>query len=330
MDKGNVHIDDQLLMKFLAGEADENEKLLVEEWQGMSEDNRQKFNRLKVLAGDRYAYPEADVDVDRAWGKMQARMEKHQGGAKVVQMRKSPAYYLLRIAAVFVFGVLAIGFYKYKFRTEHAKIVASTSVIEKTLTDGSQISLNSGAEIEYPEKFDKKVRSVKLTGEAFFAVEANKEKPFVIETPDIFVKVLGTEFNVNANPENDFVEVLVEEGIVEMSADAGSIKVLAGEKGFYDKKEKTFTKEKAFDPNKLFWKHKTLVFSKTELSVVFLTLEDLFNVKIHVSDPSILKCRLSGRFRDEGIEEIIKNILINFNLEYEKTDNVFNIEGNGC
>lgn len=67
-----------------------------------------------------------------------------------------------------------------------------------TLSDGTKISLNNSSVLYYPAKFDQHTREVKLEGEAFFEVIHDRKKPFLIQTPQLKVQVLGTSFNVRS------------------------------------------------------------------------------------------------------------------------------------
>ncbi len=80
---------------------------------------------------------------------------------------------------------------------------------ELTLSDGTNVFINAGSSITYPVNFDGKNREVTLVGEAYFEV-AKDEKPFIVKANNSFIKVLGTEFNVNARKEEETKTVLIE------------------------------------------------------------------------------------------------------------------------
>ncbi len=58
--------------------------------------------------------------------------------------------------------------------------------------------LNAASSITYPTAFKGKTREVTITGEAYFEVATDKEKPFIVKSKDQNIEVLGTEFNINA------------------------------------------------------------------------------------------------------------------------------------
>lgn len=88
-------------------------------------------------------------------------------------------------------------------------------VIQLTLSDGSQVALHPGGQLTYPDRFSRKAdRHVQLSGTAFFQVEANPDKPFIIQTSNTQVKVVGTAFLLKAEPDAIETTVEVEEGKV--------------------------------------------------------------------------------------------------------------------
>ena len=88
---------------------------------------------------------------------------------------------------------------------------------EYLLPDGSRVSLNENTSLIYPESFSKKKRSVSLSGEAYFEVRQEETRPFSISTPGVEIEVLGTTFNVKANPGDPFIETVLVAGKVRIS-----------------------------------------------------------------------------------------------------------------
>jgi len=84
------------------------------------------------------------------------------------------------------------------------------------LPDGTRGNLNNGSTLRYPVKFTGKSREVELYGEAFFDVEHNRQRPFIINTAGLDVKVLGTRVNVYSYPDENYQEITLESGSVEL------------------------------------------------------------------------------------------------------------------
>ncbi len=107
-----------------------------------------------------------------------------------------------------------------------------------TLADGTHIWLNSGSQLSYPSEFKTDSREVYLSGEAFFDVKANPNKPFYVITRDIKIKVLGTRFNVSSYNEDNTTQTVLLKGKVTTGKNkifAQTIDLMPGERMIYDK-----------------------------------------------------------------------------------------------
>ncbi len=89
-------------------------------------------------------------------------------------------------------------------------------VIDMVLADGSHVWLNAGSSVTYPVAFVGKERKVTITGEAYFEVTHNANKPFYVSNDDVSVQVLGTHFNVNAYDDESTIKVTLLEGLVKV------------------------------------------------------------------------------------------------------------------
>ena len=98
--------------------------------------------------------------------------------------------------------------------TENQLIVPRAGEYALTLSDGTRVWLNSETEIRYPVAFGKDRRTVFLSGEAYFEVEKDENKPFYVVLDDVEVKVYGTSFNVNSYADENYTEVTLVEGHV--------------------------------------------------------------------------------------------------------------------
>lgn len=142
----------------------------------------------------------------------------------------------LRVAAVFAFVFLAFPLYNYLKPTaemelaENADLTVSEAgigeIVKLRLSDGSEISLNAGSVIHYPEHFTGDKREVYLEGEAFFEVAPDPGKPFIVHTGKISTRVLGTSFNVRAYPAMEELKVTVTSGKVGIASAGKSLSVL--------------------------------------------------------------------------------------------------------
>ncbi|NQU88299.1 MAG: FecR family protein, partial [Mariniphaga sp.] len=190
------------------------------------------------------------------------------------------------------------------------------------LPDGTIVTLNSDTKLFYPKQFEGNSREVKISGEAFFNVTPNPDKPFIINAGNTQIKVLGTSFNVYAYPGSQTVEVIVETGKVQVLNPTQTIQntenevfLDPGDKATFFKKEKVLTKNKNDDPNYNAWKTYNLVFEESKLSYVFQVLEKTYHVEIQTDDPEIENLMLVAEFNNKPINFVLDVIRLTFNLE---------------
>lgn len=340
MNKDSEHIDEKLLLRFLLGEASTEETQHMEKWLQLSKKNQKVLDDYETIwaeAGKLTPNPVA-VDSKTAWAKMSARVDKfeEEKSVKVISIKSKIAWYSSSAAALIIilFGIYQL-LINPKSSLRNIQIASVEEVLNDSLPDGSKIALNTHTKITYPKKFTKNERRVKLEGEAFFKVEPNKEKPFIIETETGFIQVLGTSFNVKAY-KNSELEVIVTEGLVKVytvdseTNDTSSILLKVGEKGKISTKFKTPVYVAENIPDEIFWMDYTLIFNDTDLKKVFELLENYYNIEIEVSDKHINDCRLSTTFSNNSIDDIIEVIVATFEFEYTKENNTFTITGDGC
>ncbi len=344
MIKNNKHINEDHLMAYLAKEADVQLKQQVEHWLSLSNDNVAYLNELEKIwiESGKLKIKPVVVDIDSAWNKLSNKIDAADKKVININSREkgiSKIYRtFLRIAAVLVivFGILAIIIYMNK-GTEQQTLISQNTVVNETLSDGSKISLNKNSKIVYPDEFTGNTREVELEGEAFFEIEPNKEKPFIIHSENANIKVLGTSFNIKAFTDSKEVEVFVKTGVVMLFSidkktnDTISIILNVDEKGIYNKETKQIKKIEDIDVNELYWHNKTLIFEETELLKVIELLQNCFNVKIKVKNSNVNYCKLNATFKNETIDDILGVIATSFNLEVTKEENkIYTLDGKGC
>jgi ferric-dicitrate binding protein FerR (iron transport regulator) len=145
--------------------------------------------------------------------------------------RKIPMKRYIWLAAATLIAVIAGGWYFFSSQSGNTVIASappakevnnsevSTKYGSKTriqLPDGSQVWLNAGSKLNYTNEFGKTIREVQLIGEGFFDVVKNVDKPFIIHTASIDIKVLGTQFNVKSYPGDKTSETSLVRGSVEV------------------------------------------------------------------------------------------------------------------
>ncbi|MFZ6010840.1 MAG: FecR family protein [Bacteroidota bacterium] len=324
------HIDD-IIGKYLAGEASAEETAWVNAWLSKSESNKKHFEHCRLIFDQAADHPWQQFDADAAWNKVRAKLHG-QPAAKVVSLQeRSPKNLFLKIAAGIVV-LLGIGLFAYEMLTTDSKpveVITEKKPATDTLPDGSDVVLNRETRLTYA--FDKKKNAhvVKLKGEAYFNIKHNDNKTFIVDVEGVYVKDIGTSFNVKGYPDSNTIEVVVEEGEVMFYTDKDSgVYLRENGKGIYNKATKTFTVEDP-EPNVAAYKTKFFIFSNTDLGTVVETLNNVYDEKIVIPD-HLQQCRLTVSFNNESIDEIVNVIAETLGLTLKKSGQRFVLEGKAC
>lgn len=178
------------------------------------------------------------IKTDRAWNNVYARLEKE--GLLTSRVNEPPTRTIVRkwsltaAAAAVICIVLSVIYIGKKDTAEQLLITEhnqenSISLVT-TLEDGSVVYLAGHTSLQYPQHFSPDKREVSLLGNALFDVAGNRARPFLIETEDARIEVIGTAFNIKSNNKKPF-ELSVQRGevTVTLKRNGEQTRVKAGE-----------------------------------------------------------------------------------------------------
>lgn len=317
------HIDEGLLLKYHQQETTHAETQLVKEWLLVSSENTHEYEELvKLWTSIGSSSSQINVDTDTAWNKLSNKIDAYDviENEPVVKRLYRPKFTWLAAASVVALvGLFAV--FQYLFDEEKLQVASQETLVEKVLEDGSSVALNANSKLWYPKRFDSKTRTVKLEGEAFFDIERDESKPFIIEAGIGEVKVLGTSFSVEAYDNKD-TRVQVISGRVQLSTssqtvDSNKVILEAGNTGIINKATRRVYKETQDYEDALFWLNKRLVFEKTPLPKVFKVLEKNYGIQFEQGNKDVRQCMLTARFENESINDILSVIEATFNVQFE-------------
>lgn len=266
----------------------------------------------------------------RTW----AVIEKQEAAAR---FRKRYLNAAMKIAAALILGLITGILATFLFNKQEPVYYTAHSprgsVSELVLPDSSVIFLNSGSRIRYTLESENKMREVFLEGEAWFDVERNKRRPFMVHTPLYDVAVTGTQFNVKAYPSENRVITTLEEGEVRLhSSDnvklAGVVTLKPGEQATFSAKSKELNIQNVNPKYYTSWRNNKLIFINMDLSELIVLLERKFGVDIEVKDESILDYHCDGTFKNETIIEILQIIQETLPIDYEIVGQTIEITSN--
>lgn len=241
----------------------------------------------------------------------------------------------VKYAAILIIVFLSARLYHIYFYLPHVSVTETTLYvppsqrIQITLQDGTEVWLNAQTRITYPSVFSDKERRVMVEGEAFFKVAKDEDRPFIVTSNGTDLRVLGTEFNLYAYPEEAEHRVSLLEGSLEIAprnADLGKVILKPNEEAYIqdDKMEVVSIQ----DTDYFLWRDGIYSFTNEKLGDILKKLELYYDIDIVVKNPSILDCQYTVKFRQrDGIDEILRLLqrIHSFSINKNEEENIITI-----
>lgn len=306
------NMSDDLLVKYLLGEASAGERREVEHWIDADPDHQRYYEQFKFIWDESQDLAaKSEVDENDAWKRFQQRVSGEQDMPLMTVVKPARTkWYDTRVAAavIMLVGVAALLYYiLVPFRTSKQVVLAATAEAKaETLPDGSVITLNKNSTISYAAEFKGDKRNVKLSGEAFFQVKPDIAKPFIVTINDVTITVLGTSFNVKSI--NGKTEVIVESGLVKVEHDTRSVQLKQKEKLEIEANDSALVKEPVTDQFYKFYRTREIVCDDTPLWKLVQVLNEAYNVNIVIENPALKSLEIDVPFYNEPLEEVLKVI----------------------
>ncbi|TKC13183.1 DUF4974 domain-containing protein [Pedobacter polaris] len=275
-------MNDELLIKFLLKETNEEENAEVQNWLSASTENATYFAQFeKIWDASDDLNEQTVVDENEAWVKFKAKTVAIPVKKETIVKPLKRNYTWLKIAAVFVIAIGTWSAYNF-FAATYKDIVSGNEIISQTLPDGSELTINKNSEISFARNF-RNNRSVHLKkGDVFFNVAHDKSSPFVIEIDKVAVEVVGTSFNIKHL--KDQIEVVVESGIVKVSLGNEEVKLIKGERILIDANTKKLIKNKSEDQLYNYYRTQLFIANNTPLPKLVEVLNEAYGSHIVLTD----------------------------------------------
>ncbi|TRX37408.1 DUF4974 domain-containing protein [Flavobacterium sp. ZT3R18] len=354
--------------EFLDDESFKSWVLFDENHQGWEEWTLENSSRAKLVEEARLwvlamKFPKPDLSheavqsaLEATWGKI----EKRRSNKPVTKLWKN--HWLSRVAAILVFGLLSGWLYNNHIastksvltynelinKTEEG-LVEQTNNSDKpqtiTLSDGSSVLLQPNSKLSYPKIFVGNERKVYLSGEGFFEISKNPEKPFFVFANEIVTKVVGTSFRIKAYANQPNVEVVVRTGKVKVRSNqliANSkdelIVLLPNQALRFTRQNLTFnkitdiTQDESLSHSASNIEQLGFEFADIPVSQIFKTIEQAYLVKIDFPQAKLKDCYLTTSLGDQPLPEKLKIICksLGNNTSYEMNGNQIIIMSDGC
>ncbi len=306
------NIDKDLLLRFIAGKATDNEKIVVLDWIELSKENNDLFCELKNL-----------------W--VLNEFNKIEDSERSERAKKRVIGQIIKYAAIIIIAlslpVTAFLYYNTKSNplADNQSPVMFKYVVNSgvkgivDLPDGSKVWLNSSSYIICPQQFSDDIRELELEGEGYFEVVPNKEWPMLIKTSkNHSVKVTGTKFNLSAYSNDDKLIVTLISGEVSLINDKKRSEIKLAPKQelvVIEEREAKLLKNPNIG-NKTAWKEGLLLFDNTPMNEVIKRMERWYGVDFVIKDSLIYDYRFTAKFRSESITQVLEILRLSSNIRF--------------
>ncbi len=268
------------------------------------------------------------IDSDVSWARLESKLDKideKQLGKNILKAR--PKFVQLRPSFAISFGILLLVLLPILY-TQLNFVNISTKrgeILSHALPDGSLVQLSVESKLKYKKSSWKSKRNVKIKGEAYFDVEKG-QVPFIVNSDNLTITVLGTKFNVKHR--DDMNEVAVNKGKVQVSDVAleKHITLLAGQMSRFADGEPPEKPQKLPFANYPGWTENKLMFFQDNLANVCREIERRFNVQVQLSNQKLAGITVTGVLEADNIDSVLStlSILIQQQYRFEKGIYVIN------
>ncbi len=256
------------------------------------------------------------------------------------------------------FFLITVGYYFYSYHNPATIIqkpvwevvTRNGSKTNLLLPDGTTVWLNAGSSLTYDSLYGNKLREVTLSGEAYFDVVKNPNKPFIIHTGKINIKVLGTVFDVKSYPGEKTIEASLIRGSIEVTfpfLPSKKIILKPNQKLIIDKTEtisnvsnnKIVTAQIPFISiqhlirygsdstiEETGWMQNRLYFNDMSFQELLKNMERKYGVSFHVADSSLDTIHFTGSFKDETVTQALDALRLT--AEKSTADFIYEVKGN--
>lgn len=324
------HIWTYIIKRLTNSESSESRQKL-DEWLSKDASHLQQYQEARMLWDLSAMVPPEAVETDPKLLTMKTIEEQ--------QMRPSRSMSIWKygIAAALFGALLFVSFFFFNqdTATEQEWVIRKATagqVTELTLPDSSHVWLNSDTEIRFQKNFGTaKQRIIQLRGEAYFEVKHDAEHPFVVNSGNLKTTVYGTSFNVRAYPNDLESQVSVNTGKVGVQAKgskAAALMLLPSDRISFSKGSFSRSKINLADVDS--WKSGELIFEQTPMPEVISTISRKYKVAINTGTNDYSACKLSARFSNQSLSEVLKTLNISMNISSKQIAGTIYLKGGNC
>ncbi len=318
--------DYEQIARLMAGEMDAEQELIFRKKLMTEPDKLKAFQELEE-GWSNISNQEVfnDIDANSAWDKLEKRIIQKSSARKTKIM---PTWIKWAAGWLIIFTLGVSIWYAAKYIPTEESLYTLVTFDEDythvhTLQDGSIVYLGNNTKFSYPEAFAPTQRFVKLQGEAFFDIAHNPNNPFLLETEEAIVEVLGTSFNIKTLNDNS-MELFVETGKVKVKLKGKSQEPVVVEYGeLLTVKAGQTTKVTAQGQYNTAWRKHHMHFKDEKLENIIKVLNQNYPVVFDIDEESLKERKLTVTFYNTSVNTMTELISRSLNIDFEQKNDSY-------
>lgn len=314
-------ITSEQLARHVSGEADADERALVEHWAASDPANQRELDAFREIWRSSGG-PLPEVDVDAAWNIVQRRISATGGRGRVIPLWGRTAVRWAAAAAVLI-GLFIVA---RQFSPNGQEVMAYAQPVSAVLEDSTHVVVSPASRVEAHMGNE---RRIALQGRAWFEVARDTQRPFIVEAQDLRITVLGTGFEVSAYDTTQVWSVRVRHGRVRVEAGADQVELAAGERASFDRASGQLARSGPVTVE--VWGDRIVQFDNAPLGEVAAELQRIYHVRVDLTNEALARCRLTATFDNEPIGQVLSVISSTFGLRVDQlAPDHYALDGDGC
>lgn len=320
-----MNINEELLLRYLQDECTPEESVMVEIWEGQSDDNKRTLEQLYFIlhASDSLQNMRA-ASPQSALRNLKERISSRK--------KTSQFHYIVtfaqRVAAILLIPLFMLSAYlvwhEYNNKPYYVNVKTNSGMISSfDLPDGSKVWLNSGGKLKYPIEFSSKRREVQLEGQGYFSVQRNEDAPFVVIIDNFYsVEVLGTEFNISAYEDDHLIETTLVSGKVKLNIHLTGGRLIQkflkpNEKATYNRETHRLKIATVNIESDKVWREGKIIFRKHPMEQVLKVLSRYYNVRFEVKNSAIMESEITAKFKNEPLQQVLEYLELASGIKFK-------------
>ena len=329
-------MDFEEIKNYLEGRTNESDTVKIRNWLKDSMNDSESRKILgEIWANSNIHLTEKKPDFDLMLNQVHHQINSHKPQLKVHvpnSDNSSLGFFEIfsKVAAILILPLFILSLYFYNhpkqnvnqltFNTVDAVREVYTKPGTRTkinLPDGTDVWLNDGTTLRYPEKFTGNNREVFVDGEAYFEVKSDLQNPFVVNNPMMTTVVTGTHFNLNAYTADNYFEVTLLEGKVNLKKNNHNFMMKPGQQVQFDTQLEKMINKNVDPENAAAWINGKLIFKDEKVGIAIKKLSRWYNVDIVLTNPELAGYLFTGTFQDEKLDQTLKLVSLALPVKFE-------------